>query len=55
MFSALKSFFLTQSNPPVVIKKFFENSFSEIYYGTFSPLYVSNKCEGTAERRNINN
>jgi hypothetical protein len=32
MFSALKSFFLSQSQATVVIKKFFENSFSEIYF-----------------------
>lgn len=31
MFPAVKSFFLSQENPPVMIKKFFENDFSEIY------------------------
>ena len=31
MFPALKSFFLSQEKPPVVIKKFFEDDFSEIY------------------------
>ncbi|KAK1901966.1 putative protein kinase UbiB [Dissostichus eleginoides] len=31
MFPALKAFFLSQQKPPIVIKKFFENEFSEIY------------------------
>ena len=31
MFPALKAFFLSQEKPPIVIKKFFENDFSEIY------------------------
>lgn len=31
MFPALKSFFLFQEKPPVTIKRFFENNFSEIY------------------------
>ena len=31
MFPALKSFFLSQSKPPAVLKKFFEDPFSEIY------------------------
>lgn len=31
MFPALKSFFLSQEKPPVMIRKFFENDFSEIY------------------------
>ncbi|CAM4571952.1 unnamed protein product [Leuciscus chuanchicus] len=31
MFPALKAFFLSQEKPPVAIKKFFENEFSEIY------------------------
>ena len=31
MFPALKSFFLSQSKPPTIIKKFFENELSEIY------------------------
>ncbi|KAG8146513.1 hypothetical protein E2320_013667 [Naja naja] len=31
MHSALKSFFLGQSNPPTVLKSFFEHEFSELY------------------------
>ncbi|XP_026577594.1 uncharacterized protein LOC113450574 [Pseudonaja textilis] len=31
MHSALKSFFLGQSNPPAVLKSFFEHEFSELY------------------------
>lgn len=31
MFPALKASFLSQQKPPIVIKKFFENDFSEIY------------------------
>ncbi|XP_030049150.1 protein FAM200B-like [Microcaecilia unicolor] len=31
MFPALKSFFLSQEEPPAVIRNFFENDFSEIY------------------------
>lgn len=31
MFEAVKSFFLSQSKPPVIIRNFFENDFSEIY------------------------
>ncbi len=31
MFPALKAFFLSQQKPTIVIKKFFENDFSEIY------------------------
>lgn len=31
MYPALKSFFLSQSKPPILIKRFFENNFSEMY------------------------
>ena len=31
MFSPLKSYFLSQEHPPIVIKRFFENEMSELY------------------------
>ena len=31
MFSPLKSYFLSQEHPPLVIKRFFENKMSELY------------------------
>ena len=31
MFSSLKSYFLSQEHPPIVIKRFFENEMSELY------------------------
>lgn len=31
MFQALKSYFLSENNPPFIIKSFFQNSFSEAY------------------------
>lgn len=31
MFEALKSYFLSQTNPPYILKSFFENDFSEAY------------------------
>jgi hypothetical protein len=31
MFQALKSYFLSQEKPPIVIKRFFEHEFNKIY------------------------
>ena len=31
MFSSLKSYFLSQNHPPIVIKQFFENEMSELF------------------------
>ena len=31
MFSSLKSYFLSQNHPPIVIKRFFENEMSELF------------------------
>ena len=41
MFSSLKSYFLSQEHPPIVIKWFFENEMSELYLWHITNVRVS--------------